>query len=515
MKSLNTTKTTIDAKVDANGLLKPKRAYSVDVLRGVAILLMVLSNLEPFGNLPAWMYHAQTPPPTRAFNPAVAGITWVDLIFPFFIFSMGAAIPFAQTRKLRAGASILSLVKGILKRWGLLLGFAIYAAHIYPTSVTNDITKPIWLYGLAMYFLMFAIWGRFPWKMSKAVASSIKFAGVAVAAVVFGFMTFKDGRGFNLFRTNIILFVLADIALFGSLIWLFTRQNMTLRLGLMGILIAFRLSFGVEGSWIHAVGTNSEIPFLAGLVKSHVAQENLKYFSWIYNYHWFLQWTFLKYLFIIIPATCVGDMIQEWMDLPANDKERYGWSKARALQIVILMLAFVVVSLLGLFSRQIVPTTITLFAMCVFGFLFFRNPLNSEEKMLAKFYRWGCFWIVLGMIFEPYEGGIKKDPSTMSFYFMMDALAIFSIIGITLLLDRFGGKKWLSLFILNGQNPMIAYMSGPNVVIPLLALFGLRHKYLEFCNSNAWGGFALAVSLVLLVGIWVSLFTKKKIFLRT
>ena len=70
-----------------------RRAHSLDALRGYAIMTMILAATEAFGILPAWMYHAQEPPPTHVFNPHIYGITWVDLIFPFFLFSMGAAIP--------------------------------------------------------------------------------------------------------------------------------------------------------------------------------------------------------------------------------------------------------------------------------------------------------------------------------------------------------------------------------------------------------------------------------------
>ena len=73
-----------------------KRIASIDILRGITIAGMVLcANIGYYSDLPAWMFHAQTPPPTYAFNPDVPGITWVDLVFPFFLFAMGAAFPFA------------------------------------------------------------------------------------------------------------------------------------------------------------------------------------------------------------------------------------------------------------------------------------------------------------------------------------------------------------------------------------------------------------------------------------
>jgi len=64
-----------------------QRNQSLDALRGFAILAMVLSSSIAFGILPPWMYHAQTPPPSHVFKPEVAGISWVDLVFPFFLFS--------------------------------------------------------------------------------------------------------------------------------------------------------------------------------------------------------------------------------------------------------------------------------------------------------------------------------------------------------------------------------------------------------------------------------------------
>ena len=48
------------------------RVEAIDVLRGVAIFGMVLSGSIAFGGLlPAWMYHAQVPPPMHQFNPAL------------------------------------------------------------------------------------------------------------------------------------------------------------------------------------------------------------------------------------------------------------------------------------------------------------------------------------------------------------------------------------------------------------------------------------------------------------
>ena len=70
------------------------RASSLDALRGYAILTMVLSGSVAWGVLPGWMYHAQVGPRSNfVFDGSIYGITWVDLVFPFFLFAMGKRQP--------------------------------------------------------------------------------------------------------------------------------------------------------------------------------------------------------------------------------------------------------------------------------------------------------------------------------------------------------------------------------------------------------------------------------------
>lgn len=92
------------------------RAYALDALRGYAIITMVLSATIVTQVLPGWMSHAQTPPPDHIFNPSLPGITWVDLVFPFFLFAMGAAFPFSIGKRAEKGDSKLKLIYEAVKR---------------------------------------------------------------------------------------------------------------------------------------------------------------------------------------------------------------------------------------------------------------------------------------------------------------------------------------------------------------------------------------------------------------
>ena len=120
------------------------RNESLDALRGFAILTMVLSGTIAFGNvLPAWMFHAQVPPPLHKFDPSIPGITWVDLVFPFFLFSMGAAIPLSLKKHIENKKGFLFVLWMALKRFLLLAFFALFTQHmkawvIAETPTTTD-----------------------------------------------------------------------------------------------------------------------------------------------------------------------------------------------------------------------------------------------------------------------------------------------------------------------------------------------------------------------------------------
>ena len=124
-----------------------KRIITIDILRGITIFAMILCANIYFPNLPAWMFHGQTPPPDFAFNPDVKGITWVDLVFPFFLFTMGAAFPLAMRKKLENGVSKWSITGSLVRRWITLTIFAIALGNAYSigwASPRPDIVKGIY-----------------------------------------------------------------------------------------------------------------------------------------------------------------------------------------------------------------------------------------------------------------------------------------------------------------------------------------------------------------------------------
>ena len=86
----------------ANGVAG--RVLSIDIFRGATIIAMVFANSTTKMGLPWWMEHAgHTEGKTDL-------ITWVDMIFPAFMFIMGLAVPLAMGRRLETSSSVLGLV---------------------------------------------------------------------------------------------------------------------------------------------------------------------------------------------------------------------------------------------------------------------------------------------------------------------------------------------------------------------------------------------------------------------
>ncbi|MBD2339254.1 DUF5009 domain-containing protein [Calothrix sp. FACHB-156] len=481
-----------------------KRADALDALRGLAILAMVFSGTIRYKILPAWMYHAQEPPPTHAFNSQIAGLTWVDVVFPLFLFAMGAAIPLALSRRIAQGWSISRIILYILKRGFMLGAFAIILQHLRPFTINKNPTDETWylaMLGFMLLFLMFGSWSILGRWSKYGVWLNI--AGFIATFIIISQLQY-GGKGFLLERSDPILIVLANMAVFGSLAWLFTSSYLLLRLGLLGYLIALQLSADTNG-WIKELWTASAIPILGNDLK----------FSWIFQFYYW------KYLFIIIPGTIIGDLILNWIQkntqseqISPNQQSLGSRYSQRLWLIIVSMLMICLVLLVGLQARWIWQTTLVSAAICGASWLLFKQPETEIDYLLKQFYQWGAYWLLLGLFFEPFQGGIHKDPSTYSYYFVTSAIAIFLLIIFTIVIDIFGQKKWLQFLIDNGQNPMIAYVAFANLLWPILQLTGIEDWIIANTTTPVMGvikgiGYTLPIALL------TSFCTRLKLFWKT
>ncbi|MBO5709521.1 MAG: DUF5009 domain-containing protein, partial [Bacteroidales bacterium] len=259
-----------------------KRIITIDILRGITIFAMILcANIGYYSDLPAWMFHGQTPPPTYAFNPDVAGITWVDLVFPFFLFTMGAAFPLAMRKRLENGASRWSVTGSLFRRWLTLTIFALVLGNAYTIGASPRPAFVKGLFQIILWGVMFMSLVRLKdEKKCKLVNNAGMFLMIVMAVLAVDYM----GLTLSRWSSDIIIMILANVAIFGGLIWMFTRNSLRLRWLVLLFLVAIKAlsSYTPEAlSWVPSLGCIG----------------------------WFFSWGFLQYLIIAIAGSIVGDKL--------------------------------------------------------------------------------------------------------------------------------------------------------------------------------------------------------------
>ncbi|MBK9291854.1 MAG: DUF5009 domain-containing protein [Bacteroidetes bacterium] len=475
------------------------RERSVDVLRGLAIVGMVLSGtISRNSELPAWLFHAQIAPPDFTFNPGLPGLTWVDLVFPFFIFAMGVAIPYSLGGLIHKGAGFGAIVRKLVVRSMRLFVFAVLLGQLSPWHYPGVEGYYPWLAALLSFAGFFLAFGRLPFAdryqhLAEAAGYVLLITLIVVRHSVFGL-------AFSFNKNDIIMLVLANLAFFGGLIWLFTHTNPTARLAVMALVFVLRLTHGVEGSvnqWLWSLSPakliSAWLPWL---------QELLSAFGDL-NKTVFYNPEFLKYLLILIPGTLAGDIL-------LSNKARPAVGSRAAL-------VFVITVVFNTWALQARETGWFWAFNIILGLLLIRRRqllpgLQGKDLHIAL---WSYAWLLIGTAFEAWEGGIKKDPSTYSYLFVTAALSGFSLLALRQAVERQRWKNGLSLLANTGMNPMIGYVVVSYAIAPLLQFVHILSWMDRWHLAHPWLGVLRGLVLTLMMMFATQWFTNKKLFWKT
>jgi heparan-alpha-glucosaminide N-acetyltransferase len=100
--------------MEAAGTTASARLASIDIFRGLTMVVMIFVNeLSGVHGLPWWTYHA------HAQDDAM---TYVDMVYPFFLFAVGLSMPLAIKARLKKNASLAALwLHVILRSAGLIV----------------------------------------------------------------------------------------------------------------------------------------------------------------------------------------------------------------------------------------------------------------------------------------------------------------------------------------------------------------------------------------------------------
>jgi len=239
------------------------RLQSLDVLRGLTILVMMFVNdVAGVAGAPAWMRHV---------DPSTAdGMTFVDVVFPAFLFIVGTSIPFAVGGRLERGEPLPKVLGHVLSRTLSLLVIGVFMVNGETISKSGPLSPPVW--ELLMYAGVAMVWIALPgdWGGSRralAVRGAGVFLLVAAAALYHG----NDGKGLIQLRTQWwgILGLIGWAYLVACTVYLPLRRNPAGVIGAIPLLYCVYIADAAGG--LEALGRLKEWVSVGAALGSHGA----------------------------------------------------------------------------------------------------------------------------------------------------------------------------------------------------------------------------------------------------
>jgi len=209
-------------------LLSKQRILSIDALRGITILLMVFVNeLAGMRDIPVWMKHM----------PADAdAMSFVDVVFPAFLFIVGMSIPFAINNRLARG-KFMQLQQHILFRTlGLLvLGFFLVNAEGGYDEALMPLSIHLWM--LLVFVCAILIWKVY-YTENKTLIYTLRAIGI-IGLIILAFI-YKGENGASITpRWWGILGLIGWAYLYSCIFYQLCKGNKYLLTALIAVCVAF------------------------------------------------------------------------------------------------------------------------------------------------------------------------------------------------------------------------------------------------------------------------------------
>lgn len=218
--------------------------------------MIFVNDLASVTGIPAWMKH----------YPADGnGMTFVDIVFPAFLFISGMSIPLALGRKIAAGTGSGKLIAGILQRGVSLLLIGVLMVNISGVNQTlTGMHKYLWgtivLTAVIFFFTTF-----FTGKTKLAVQA------VSAAVILLMVYIFRSGTAENPVWLQTkwwgIIGLIGWAYLCNALLYLFAKDN--LKLIYSGVLFFLLLYIADKGGYFGEEGTADGLIWIGVQLGSH------------------------------------------------------------------------------------------------------------------------------------------------------------------------------------------------------------------------------------------------------
>jgi heparan-alpha-glucosaminide N-acetyltransferase len=127
------------------------RINSIDIFRALTVLVMITVNeWHAVIGLPQWMSHMPAD---------VDAMTFVDAVFPAFLFIVGMSIPFALQQRLRKGDSGWQVQGHVLQRALGLVVIGFFMVNAEDGFHAATMLLPIQVWALLCFVAAFLVWG--------------------------------------------------------------------------------------------------------------------------------------------------------------------------------------------------------------------------------------------------------------------------------------------------------------------------------------------------------------------
>lgn len=217
------------------------RIQSIDLFRGFTIFMMVFVNdLAGVANIPDWMKH----------KPADANaMTFVDVVFPAFLFIVGMSIPLAIRAREAKGDSIWSVLLHIAIRTAGLLLLGVFLVNSEEMNAGATLL-PARLWNILLFFAAILIWTQYPASEGRK-----NYLWWAIRAAGFGLLfllwwTYRKGEPGALTGMTTswwgILGLIGWAYLLATIVYLLFRENAVAIIGTLAGFIAIAIALKTE-----------------------------------------------------------------------------------------------------------------------------------------------------------------------------------------------------------------------------------------------------------------------------